>query len=147
MKLTQTQIGFFSLLILGWVSMACDCIRTPLSAHIKDTPAIAMCKVTKLLPHEYYGVAARSDSSPSYRVEVMVTKRYKGRVKEGQLIEVIPIADNCDIYFELGSEYLLFFSDTGKEWHVRPCSYSEKKENATKALCVLDPKHCMKSER
>jgi hypothetical protein len=118
---------------------------TPVSKHIKDTPVIVMCKVTRLLAHEQYGIAYPSDSTHSYRVEVAVTKRYKGRVKEGQVIEVVPVADNCDIFFELGSEYLFFFSDAGPEWHVRPCSYSEKKENATKALCALEPQHCKKS--
>lgn len=130
---------------LGWLSLACTCIMTPVRKHVKDTPVIVMCKVTSLLTHEEYDIDYPSDSTHSYRVEVIVTKRYKGRVKEGQVIEVVPIAGNCDIFFELGSEYILFFSDTGPEWHVRPCSYSGKRENATKALSALERQNCKKS--
>lgn len=127
-------LTFLMTIIFAWVSLACDCIMTPIESHIKKTDFIVIGQVSELLDkieEEHY--FQTFDTTRSYKVKIKILNSYKGGLTEGQIIELGSDYSNCSFYFITGGKYLLFLTKDNKsdKYYQRTCSYSEKMENAS----------------
>ena len=128
--------------ILAWVSLSCDCIMTPIETHIKETDFIVTGQVCQLLDNindeNYY--FKKFDSTRSYMVKIRVLNSYKGRLKEGQIIELGSKSPGCSLYFFAGGKYLLFLTKdkNSDKYFQRICSYSQIIEKASNDINTIE---------
>jgi hypothetical protein len=128
-------------LLFAWLSLACDCIMTPIENHIKETKFIVTGQVLELLDTKEGGHYFQAfDSTRSYQVKIKILSSYKGGLGEGQIIEIGSDFSNCSFYFNKNGKYLLFLNKDKKanKYFQRTCSYSEKIENATEYLKTIE---------
>lgn len=104
---------------------------------------ILSCRVVKLLDTDEYRQAMISSlPDHSYRVDVVVTQVYKGKVMRNDTLRIAPLdPSNCDFYFQMGREYVLFGDIKAFTFEVRTCSYSEEMEHADNVLTALREAH------
>lgn len=112
---------------------------TPIEEHIKDTRFILIGQVVELLDTK----KEREDymfsiPNKSYRVKVKVQTSYKGKIEEGQIIELNSDFSNCSIYFESGGKYLLFLDKQNGKYLQRLCSYSERQTLSEKNIKIIE---------
>ncbi len=127
--------------LFGWISLACDCVMTPISDHIKDTHFILTGQVIELLDKEEDGHYFQSfDTTRSYTSKIKVLNSYKGKLKEGQIIELGSDFSKCSICFKKGGKYLLFLSKntTSGKYFQKACSYSEVIENSSNYIEAIE---------
>ena len=69
-----------------------------------------------------------------------ILNSYKGGLKEGEIIELTSDYSNCSFYFNNDGKYLLFLTKDKKshKYSQRICSYSEKIENASNFIEVIE---------
>lgn len=134
-------LTFLATFIFSGISLACDCIMTPIESHIKGTDIIVVGQVSELLDKIEEGHYFQTfDPTMSYKVKIKILKSYKGAVAEGQIIELNSDYSNCSLYFVADGTYLLFLTKNkkSKKYLQRTCSYSEKIENAKKYIKAIE---------
>ncbi len=129
------------MIMSSWISLSCDCIMLPIETHIKETKFILTGEVVKLLDTKEEGHYFQNfDSTRSYQVKLKVLNSYKGRLKEGQIIELGSDFSDCSLYFVSNGKYLLFLTrdrTTGK-YMEKQCSYSAELENASDYIKAIE---------
>ncbi len=123
---------------MATAAFSCDCMMTSIEIHIKETHSIVTVKVVELLDtkkerQEYY----TSKPDHSYRVKVEVVSVFKGNFMTGQIIELKSEFSNCDIYYKINNEYLLFLEKDEGNYKMKHCSYSEHIDNAGQVMKTL----------
>lgn len=134
-------LTLITILFLAWVSIACDCIMTPIESHIKETSYIVTGQVIALLDtreEEHYYLTF--DTTRSYQVKIKIMDSYKGGFAEGQIIELGSDYSDCSFYFKRAEKYLLFLTKdkNSEKYFQRTCSYSEKLENASNYIAAIE---------
>jgi hypothetical protein len=114
---------------------------TPIESHIKESHFILTGQVAELLDRvEDRHYFQTFDPTRSYTVKVKILNSYKGKLKEGQIIELGSDFSNCSFYFKKDGKYLLFLSKDKKSdmYLQKPCSYSETMENASNYIKTIE---------
>ncbi len=133
-------LTLFATIMSAWLSLACDCIMTPIENQIKETKFILTGQIVKLLDTKEEGHYFNNfDSTRSYQAKIKVLNSYKGGLEEGQIIELGSDFSNCSFYFNNNGKYLLFLTKKKTDkYFQKHCSYSENLENASDYIKTIE---------
>lgn len=121
MKKTRLTLGF---LFVSISTFACDCIIYGLDYEIRKSSYVLTVKIIKLLDTkeeraEYHFPDTNDARSFKARAEVLTI--YKGKIEQRE-IELSSRFSNCEPYYEINKEYLLFLTQESGKYFVIPCT-------------------------
>ncbi len=131
MKELKLILGF---LLVSIPTTGCDCIMTPLDNQVKGSEYILKIKVIGLLDTRQERIDYHypdTNDNRSYRARVEVMTVYKGTVDE-KIIDLATTFTNCEPYYELSGEYLLFVKKVDDEYFIIPCTSWTKLDKSTR---------------
>jgi len=100
---------FLIIAIKSQYSFACMCVPHKIDTAFKDASAIFRGRVTEIITDKYFNY----QGYPATIINFEVMEGFK-KTKEGQgIISLINYNSSCDIYFDLGKEYIVFAHDLG----------------------------------
>ena len=137
------------LLIIGYLSISCDCTKSPIEKHIKDTKYIITAEVTELLDEKKNETVDKLLPKTSHKVKVSVISSYKGGFKKAQILELGSDYSDCSFIFKPNHKYLLFLekNDGSNKYYPIKCSYNEELDQAGSSIKKIEKQLSHKSKK
>jgi hypothetical protein len=123
-------------LLVSIQAIGCDCILVPMESQIKDSEYVLRVKVVRLLDTKRERIDYHfpdTNDNRSYRAHVGIMTVYKGTVKE-KSIDMSTEYTNCEPYYKLDGEYLLFVRKVDEKYFVIHCTYSTELDRSTRRI-------------